>query len=169
MISNHPLQKIAAKIKLLSLDVDGILTDGRLLIGPNGEEYKSFNVKDGQGLKMLQRYGIKIAIISGRQSKAVEFRMSELGITQVFLGCKDKVPFLEKLLTNESLNLNEVGYMGDDLPDIPILKQVGLRATVSDCHPAVKPHVDFITKQPGGHGAVREVCDLIIGAHQHQE
>lgn len=151
-----------ARIRLLLLDVDGIMTDGRIVYDNHGVETKAFDVKDGHGLKLLQRAGVRIGIITGRQSEVVNVRARELGIDIVYQGVKDKgVPYRE-ILGNLQLEDADVAYMGDDIVDLPILRRVGFAATVADACEEVKPLVHYVTARPGGRGAVREVCDLIL-------
>lgn len=150
------------KIQLLLLDVDGVLTDGRIIYGSDGTETKAFDVKDGHGLKLLQRAGIRVGIITGRQSPVVSHRAKELGIEILYQGAKDKmVPFAE-ILAETGLGVEEIAYVGDDIVDLPILLKVGFSATVADALPEVKQHVHYITERVGGRAAVREVCDLIL-------
>jgi 3-deoxy-D-manno-octulosonate 8-phosphate phosphatase (KDO 8-P phosphatase) len=150
------------KIRLLLLDVDGVMTDGRIIYDDRGGELKAFDVKDGHGIKLLQRAGIRVGIITGRQSAVVDRRAQELGIELVYQGAKDKlVPFLE-ILQKTGLTAEQIAYLGDDLPDLPILRRVGFAATVADALDDVKPHVHYITRCNGGRGAVREVCDLLL-------
>lgn len=163
------MQEKLSKVKLLLLDVDGIMTDGRIIYVNDGGEAKAFDVKDGHGLKLLQRAGIRVGIITGRQSEIVARRAKELGIDLVYQNAKDKlVPFRE-ILKNLALSPAEVAYMGDDVVDLPILLRVGFSATVADAVDDVKPHVDYITQRPGGRGAVREVCDLMLKQAGHWE
>lgn len=152
------------KIKLLILDVDGVMTDGRIIFDSNGVESKFFNVKDGHGIKMLQRSGIEVAIISGRESAVVTNRAAELGIAQVYQKSLDKVTPFRKILQDTALAADQVAFMGDDLIDIPVLKLAGFAATPADGNPDVIPYVDYIALKGGGWGAVREVCDMIIKA-----
>jgi len=150
------------RIKLLLLDVDGVLTDGRIIYLNNGGEAKAFDVKDGHGLKLIQRAGIKVGIITGRQSDIVARRAAELGIELVYQGAKDKMqPFME-ILEKLGLKASEVAYVGDDLVDLPVMRLVGFSATVADASDDIKPYVDLVTSRPGGRGAVREVCDLLL-------
>jgi len=149
-------------IKLLILDVDGVMTDGRIIFDSNGVESKFFNVKDGHGIKMAQRAGIEIGIISGRQSQVVANRAAELGIVHVYQKAIDKlVPYLD-ILEKTGLDDSRVAFMGDDVIDIPVLRRVGFAAAPADAVEEVLPHVHFVTKSRGGWGAVREVCDLLI-------
>jgi len=154
----------AANIKLAVFDVDGVLTDGALVFGDEGQEYKAFNVKDGHGLRMLQHYGVVIAIITGRESKIVTRRMADLGIEHVVQGKADKLPAFEKLLDGLHIAAAQSAYVGDDVVDIPVLRRVGLAIAVRDAHPPVARYAHWITPSAGGHGAVREVCELILEA-----
>jgi 3-deoxy-D-manno-octulosonate 8-phosphate phosphatase (KDO 8-P phosphatase) len=150
------------KIRLLLLDVDGVMTDGRIIYDDCGGEIKAFDVKDGHGIKLLQRAGIRVGIITGRQSAVVDRRASELGIELVYQGAKDKlVPFLE-ILHKTGLTAEQIAYLGDDFPDLPILRRVGFAATVADAVAELKPHVHYVTQHDGGRGAVREICDLLL-------
>ena len=150
------------KIKLLLLDVDGVMTDGRIIFDSNGVESKFFNVKDGHGIKMAQRAGIEIGIISGRQSQVVAYRAAELGITLVYQQALDKLtPYME-ILDKTGLDDSRVAFIGDDIVDIPVLRRVGFAAAPADAVEEVFPHVHFVTKNGGGCGAVREVCDLLL-------
>lgn len=156
-------QKLAA-IKLLLLDVDGIMTDGRIIYDQQGNELKAFDVKDGHGLKLLQRAGIKVGVITGRSSPVVSLRAKELGVEILYQGAKVKLePYLE-ILEATGLTDHQVAYMGDDLIDLPILRRVGFSATVADAVPQMAEHVDYVTCRPGGRAAVREVCDLLLKA-----
>lgn len=150
------------KIKLLLLDVDGVMTDGRIIYDSDGGETKAFDVKDGHGLKLVQRAGIQVGIITGRQSGIVARRAAELGIELVFQGAKDKnLPFME-ILQKLALTPEEVAYVGDDIVDIPVMRQVGFAATVADAIAEVKPFAHMVTRRNGGRGAVREICDFIL-------
>jgi 3-deoxy-D-manno-octulosonate 8-phosphate phosphatase (KDO 8-P phosphatase) len=152
------------KIKLLILDVDGVMTDGRIIFDSNGVESKFFNVKDGHGIKMLQRSGIEVGIVSGRQSQVVANRALELGIARVYQGSLDKLtPYLE-ILEKTGLTDEQVAYMGDDIIDLPVMRRVGFAAAPADALDAVVQHAHFVTRNRGGWGAVREVCDLILTA-----
>lgn len=153
-----------AKIRLLILDVDGVMTDGRIIFDSNGIESKFFNVKDGHGIKMLQRGGIEVAIISGRESKVVANRAAELGIERVFQKSLNKMEPYLKILADTGLTDGDVAFIGDDLIDIPVLKRVGFAAAPADAIDEVIPFVHFVTKNSGGWGAVREVSDLILKA-----
>lgn len=162
------LQK-AQRIKLLVCDVDGVLTDGKINIGNDGEIFKSFSVKDGFGIKALQNASVVIAIITGRSSKIVESRCKELGIEHLYQGQKNKVPCYEQLLSDLNLSAEQVAYIGDDVPDIPLIKQSTLGATVADAHNSVFEHANFVCEAVGGAGAVRELCDYILYAKQQAD
>ena len=152
----------ANDIRLLVLDVDGVLTDGRLYFSSRGEDLKCFHVRDGAGIVQLLRAGLQIAVISGRQSRAVEQRMSELGVTWIRQGVEDKLAALRELLDILSLGPQAVASVGDDTADLPIFEVVRLAVAVADAHPSVKSQAHFITQARGGQGAVREICDLIL-------
>ncbi len=156
--------KKAKKIKLLLLDVDGVLTDGKIIINAKGEEIKNFYVCDGMGIKLLQKAGVEIGIISSRFSHVVEYRAKELGINLLIQGELFKIKSYEKILKDKGLKDEEVAYIGDDWTDLPILKRVGLAIGVPNGWEPVNKYVDYITQYPGGLGAVREVCDLILKA-----
>ena len=158
------MQKQLAKIKLLLLDVDGVLTDGRIIYDNHGSELKAFDVKDGHGLKMLQRAGIKIGIITGRSSRVVARRAEELGIEILYQGALRKFEPYQEILSDFNLRDEQVAYVGDDVVDLPILQRVGFSATVADAVPEVLPLVDYVASRPGGRGAVREICDLLLRA-----
>lgn len=160
------LQQKAAQIKLLILDVDGVLTNGTFWLGPNGEEYKSFHTHDGYGIKALQRAGVKVAVISGRNSQAVHQRVKELDIEHYYPGCSDKRKVYEELVKAHQLQAHQVAAIGDDMPDLPILEAVGLSVAVANATAPLKNAVDWVTQNPGGQGAVRELCDLILNAQR---
>ena len=148
-------------VKLLALDVDGVLTDGSISYTDDGKEIKTFNAKDGQGIAMLTKLGIKVAIITARTSSIVQKRANDLGIQYVFQGVKNKLEKLEYLKTTLSISNEEIAYMGDDLPDIPILTIVGIKACPNDAVDEVKRICNFKATKNGGKGAVRELTDLI--------
>ena len=156
----------AARVRLLVLDVDGVLTDGRLYIGPSGEEFKAFHVRDGAGIVALRRAGVAVAIISGRSSAAVEYRAAELGIEHVHQGVADKGRALERLLAELGLDRSAAACVGDDTPDLPLLEAAGFAVAVADAHPAARAAAHWVTSLPGGRGAVREVCDLLLQARR---
>jgi 3-deoxy-D-manno-octulosonate 8-phosphate phosphatase (KDO 8-P phosphatase) len=162
-------RKLAAGIKLAIFDVDGVLTDGRLMLGPNGQEFKNFHVRDGHGLVMLRESGIALAIITGRTSAVVAERMAELGIEYVFQGQTDKLQALESLLQELKVDPSAVCYVGDDLPDIPVMMRVGLPIAVADAHWKLHECAACATAANGGAGAVREVCELILTARDEHD
>lgn len=155
-----------AAVRLLVLDVDGVLTDGRVLLTADGEELKSFHVRDGLGIKRLMDAGIAVALISGRSSAVVQRRADELGITEVHQGIADKVPVMEQLMARVGVTREAVAVMGDDLPDLALMDGVALSATVADAPPELRAAVDWISEQAGGHGAVRSLCDLLLSARR---
>lgn len=154
----------AAAIRLLVLDVDGVLTDGRLYYGPRGETLKVFHVRDGYGLRRLKDAGVQLAVISGRSSPAVLRRCRELGIDHVVQGADDKLAAFERLLARTGLRAAQCACIGDDVPDVPVLRAAGLSFAVADAHPEARRAAHFVTKLPGGRGAVREVCDRLLQA-----
>ena len=156
--------KKAASLALMGFDVDGVLTDGTLYFGPGGDELKAFSSLDGHGIKLLRQTGIEVVIISGRQSRALELRAQNLGVTELHMAVDDKLGCLRTLLSQRGLGLAQAGYMGDDVVDLEILTACGFSATVADGHPDVRRHVDFVSRLGGGKGAVREVCDLLLKA-----
>jgi 3-deoxy-D-manno-octulosonate 8-phosphate phosphatase (KDO 8-P phosphatase) len=159
----------ANDVRLLVLDVDGVLTDGRLYFSSRGEELKCFHVRDGAGIVRVLRAGLQVAVISGRQSRAVERRMSELGVTWIRQGVQDKLAALRELLDILVLGPQAVASMGDDTPDLPIFEIARLAIAVADAHPSVKSHAHFTTQALCGTGAVREVCDLILEAQRRSQ
>ncbi len=152
----------AKKIKLLILDVDGVLTDGKLFFDEQGREYKAFNARDGLGIKLLQKAGIRVAVISGRSSKPVALRMEMLGIDLVYLSQTDKRHAFREIIAKVGCMPQQTAYVGDDLIDLPVLIQVGLAIAVQDANEQILPYVDWQTNLLGGQGAVREVCDYIL-------
>jgi 3-deoxy-D-manno-octulosonate 8-phosphate phosphatase (KDO 8-P phosphatase) len=160
-LSPEQIEKIK-QLKLLILDVDGVLTDGRLFFDQQGNEYKCFHARDGHGLKLLKQTGVEIAVISGRSSPTVALRMKNLGIEHVYQGHENKRMAFQEILQNLQLSPNQVAHVGDDLLDLPIMTQVGFAIAVQDANFAVKQYADWCTQTIGGQGAVREVCDLIM-------
>jgi len=156
-------------IRLLLLDVDGVLTDGRIIINDAGEETKAFDVRDGHGLKLLQRSGVQLGVLTGRSSKVVAHRSQELGFDWVIQGAKNKLEPFQDLLRRTGLQPEEVAYVGDDLVDLPILSRVGFSATVADAAPELSAEVDYVTHACGGRGAVREICELLLKTQGHWE
>jgi 3-deoxy-D-manno-octulosonate 8-phosphate phosphatase (KDO 8-P phosphatase) len=153
-----------SKIRLLVLDVDGVLTDGRLYFGPKGEALKVFHVRDGHGIKLLLGNGVKVAVISGRRSTAATARMRELGVDIVVQGCKDKVAALQSIAGALSIPLKKCACLVDDTPDMPLMSSVGLACAVADAHPLVLRAAHWVSAASGGLGAVRELCDAILRA-----
>lgn len=156
------LREKAAKVRMLALDVDGILTDGRLYFTETGQELKAFNSRDGLGLKMLMDNGYQLALITGRISQAVKHRAEQLGIEHVYQGQGNKLPAYMELVEKLGLTDDEVCYAGDDWIDLPVLDRVGLAVTVADAEPEVISRVHWVTSRPGGRGAVREICNLLL-------
>lgn len=158
------LDERAKKIRLVVLDVDGVLTDGGLYFGPEGEVQKRFHVRDGAGIKRLLAAGIEVAVISGRASAATQTRLAELGVSRFWLGREDKWPVFEALLEDVGCDTAEVACMGDDLADAPLLDVAGIAAAPADAIDAVQARAHFVSKQTGGNGAVRELCDFLLAA-----
>jgi 3-deoxy-D-manno-octulosonate 8-phosphate phosphatase (KDO 8-P phosphatase) len=154
----------AARIRMLVLDVDGVLTDGRLYFDNQGNEMKAFCTRDGLGMRALQSQGTLLALITGRQSGIVAHRAAQLGIEHVYQGRTDKLNAFHELLSDTGMDEQQICYAGDDWIDIPVLDRVGLAVTVEDADPVVKNRVHWVTSRRGGHGAVREICDLILAA-----
>jgi 3-deoxy-D-manno-octulosonate 8-phosphate phosphatase (KDO 8-P phosphatase) len=156
----------AAAIRLLVLDVDGTMTDGRLYFGPSGEAFKVFHVRDGQGIKRLDAAGVQVAVISGRTSKMVSVRCRELGVEHVIQGAEDKVLAFEKLRKRLKIEASESACVGDDAVDVPLMKVVKLAFAVADAHRDALRAAHVVTSLPGGQGAVREVCDYLLDARK---
>jgi 3-deoxy-D-manno-octulosonate 8-phosphate phosphatase (KDO 8-P phosphatase) len=159
----------AAAIKLAIFDVDGVLTDARLFFDEQGHEYKSFHARDGLGITLLQQTGVKVAVISGRKALSVTMRLQGLGIAPelIFQGQQNKLEALESMMSAMHLTLAQIAHVGDDLLDLPLLRRVGLAIAVADAHPSIAPYTHWQTRNPGGCGAVREVCDLIMDAQNN--
>lgn len=149
-------------IKCLILDVDGVLTDGGIWLSAHGEEFKRFHIHDGVGIKRMQNAGITVAVISGRSSGSVSARMAELNVRHVYQGCSDKLSVFNKLIKELQIKPAEVAYIGDDLPDLPVMQVVGLSIAVANACPEVKAAAHWLTEKAGGSGAVREACDKIL-------
>ena len=154
----------AAQVKLVVFDVDGVLTDGGLFFGDDGLEYKMFYSRDGLGMKLLQRTGVEIGIITARSSDVVKHRMENLGIEHVYQGKLEKLPAFEELVGKLGIGVEETAYVGDDVVDLPVMKRVGLAIAVADAHPFVVEHSHWQTQHPGGRGAARDVCELVMRA-----
>ena len=154
----------AAQIQLVIFDVDGVLTDGRLYLGNDGNEYKAFHIRDGHGIRMLLDAGVEVAIISGRRAASVERRMTDLGIRHAYLGVQDKLAAFDSLLVRLGLTAEQVAFVGDDLIDLPVMARVGLAIAVRDADPFVRQHAHWQTPSRGGRGAARDVCELLLEA-----
>ncbi len=161
---NPELRERAARIKLLLLDVDGVLTDGKLYFGNSGEEFKTFNTLDGHGIKLLQKTGVKVGIITGRTSNLVARRAKDLGIEILVQGREDKWDALQEILQDHPVPLEEIAFIGDDWPDLGVMTRVGLALTVANAHFSVAARAHWQSKERGGEGAVRSACDLIMQA-----
>jgi 3-deoxy-D-manno-octulosonate 8-phosphate phosphatase (KDO 8-P phosphatase) len=159
---SNQVKKIAAKVKLLILDVDGVLTDNTLYINDDGEETKRFNVSDGMGIYLAFCAGLEIALISGRKSKSTKFRAFDLKIKHVYLGVTNKIKAYQKLKKTLKLSDGQIAYMGDDVLDVSVMKKAALPICVKDANPVVRRFAKFVTKAEGGEGAVREVIDMIL-------
>lgn len=157
----------ASQIKLVIFDVDGVLTDGSLFIDDNGMEYKAFYSRDGLGMKMLQKTNVKIAIITGRSSEVVSYRMKSMGVEHVYQGQDDKLLAYEKIKKELQLSADEIAYVGDDIIDLPVMKKVGFAIAVQDAHPLVIKHAHWQTPHSGGRGAARDVCELVMEAQNN--
>lgn len=154
----------AAQVRLMGFDIDGVMTDGRLYFSPRGDELKAFFTRDGLGIKLLQRAGIRIAIITGRDSEIVAQRAANLGIDIVRQGVEDKRAAMAELLAQMGLAREQAGYMGDDIVDLAVMRHCGFSASVPDGHALARRHADYVAQAPAGAGAVREVCEFILQA-----
>ena len=168
-MDNHALRERASKIRMLVLDVDGVLTDGKLYFDHAGNEIKAFNTRDGMGIKALQRVGIEVAVITGRKSEAVTQRMTQLGVQHVYQGREDKLSAFLHLLKETGLDAHQICFVGDDWIDLPVLLRAGLAVSVADAEDRVKDQAHWITERNGGDGAVREVCNLILKAQDKEQ
>lgn len=160
---------LARPVRLLGLDVDGVLTDGTVWYGAGGEVVKGFNILDGLGLRLLAAAGIRAAVISARRSEALERRLGDLGIEHQHLGVKDKRTAWIRLISELGLTMEQTAFIGDDLLDLPVLTRCGLALSVANGHPLVRQHAHWVTRRTGGRGAVREVCELILAAQGRLE
>ena len=151
-------------IRLVAFDIDGVFTDGRFYVSDDGSETKAFHTQDGYGVRRLLEAGVEVAVISGRRSPAVEQRMAELDVRHVVLGCKNKVAAFDELIASLGIEATDCAFVGDDMPDLALLEHVGLSIAVANAVQAVQERCDYITRKPGGFGAVREVCDLVAGS-----
>ncbi|TNF06725.1 MAG: 3-deoxy-manno-octulosonate-8-phosphatase KdsC [Gammaproteobacteria bacterium] len=161
---NQRVIHCAKNIRLLLLDVDGVLTDGRLYYGNQGEELKAFNIQDGLGIKLLQKNGIQVGIITGRSSQLLSRRANELGIELVVQGREDKLTALNEMLETNQYDMQEIAFLGDDLPDLAVIRRVGLGVAVANARPIIAQHALWQTTACGGHGAVRELAELLLSA-----
>lgn len=168
MNSESPTNPLA-KLRLVAFDMDGVFTDGRFYLSDDGVESKSFCTQDGFGIRQLLKGGIEVAVISGRKSAAVERRMSELGVRHVILGCSDKTAAFDTLTDDLGIGVEEAAFVGDDIPDLPLLSKVGYSFAVANAVSAVREYCDYTTKASGGNGAVREVCELVLAAHGEEQ
>lgn len=162
--SSEEVRRRAAGVRLALFDVDGVLTDGRLYFGAHGEELKVFHSRDGYGFALLAAAGIDVGVLSGRSCPAVDARMAALGVTLVYQGCADKRAALARILQRTVRRAEEIAYLADDLPDLPVLDAVGLAAAVADAHPRVRARSHWCSQLPGGRGAARELCELVLQA-----
>ena len=162
---SHPL----AKVRLVAFDIDGVFTDGRFHLSDDGIESKSFHTQDGFGIRQLIKAGIEVAVISGRQSGAVERRMDELGIRHVIRGCDDKTAAFDTLTAELGIGIEETAFVGDDIPDLPLLSKVAFSFAVANAVSAVREYCDYTTRASGGDGAVREVCERVLAAHREAQ
>ncbi len=161
VLSQDTIEKVMG-IKLFVMDVDGVLTDGKIVYDDSGKQLKFFDVKDGHGIKLLMRGGVKTAIITARKSQALLYRTRDLGINTVYQGAKSKMEPFAEIVKNAGLEFREVAYIGDDVIDLPLLRRAGFSVAVADAVDEVKEYVDYATRRNGGCGAVREVCELIL-------
>ncbi len=163
MIKEELMNK-ARRVKLLVLDVDGVLTDGRIIVNDSGIESKEFDVRDGHGLKLLIGCGIEVVLLTGRKSAAVHWRAEDLGIAEVHQGVKNKGEVFAEIITRRHISPEETAFIGDDIVDIPVLKKAGFSIAVADAVWEARKNADYVTNRPGGRGAVREVCEIILKA-----
>lgn len=161
---NEALQAKILPVRVLILDVDGVLTNGEIIVDDSGRETKHFNVRDGHGLRMLMRYEVEVVFLTGRTSQVVSHRALDLGINEVYQGVWDKLDVFEEILRKKNIVPAATAFVGDDVVDVPVLRRVGFSATVADASADLKNVVDYTTKQNGGRGAVREICELILKA-----
>lgn len=159
----------ARRVKMILLDVDGVMTTGQILLLPNGDEVKFFSIHDGFGIVCARKMGLKVGIISGRPSESVKKRCEELGIDELFMDNMEKLPILEKIADRHNLNFDEIAFVGDDVPDLPVLERVGLSAAPQNAHPHVRGRVDLLLQNRGGEGAVREFIDFVLRAQEKEQ
>jgi len=163
------LLRLQREIRLLILDVDGVLTDGSLFLGDAGEQYKAFHSRDGHGIRMAQQGGLEVAILTGRDSQVVVHRMRDLGVRHLLQGRRDKGEALDELLNRTGFAPGQSAFVGDDVVDLPAMRRVALGIAVADAHPLVLQHADWHTQATGGHGAVREICEALLAAQGRLE
>jgi 3-deoxy-D-manno-octulosonate 8-phosphate phosphatase (KDO 8-P phosphatase) len=168
-MKNPVLSEKLKSIQLLLLDVDGVLTDGTIIYSHDGSETKNFNVKDGLGLKLAMEAGIKVGVVTGRKSPALDHRCRDLGIRYSYVGIQDKAKILEKIAAQTGVVPEHMAYIGDDLPDLSLMRRVGLSIAVADAHEIVLKKADWTTSAAGGCGAVREVCEALLQAQEKWE
>lgn len=166
-MSSPPLETRLARVRLLLLDVDGVLTDGRLFYGAEGEALKAFHVRDGLGLRLAMAAGIRVGIVTGRRGPALAARCRDLDITLIFDGVRDKAAVLDTVAAHTGLSPDRMAFVGDDLPDLPLMARVGLAVAVADAEPELRRQAHLVTLRPGGGGAVREVCRRLLEAQGH--
>lgn len=169
LLADEHLSERARGVEWLLFDVDGVFTDGRLFYGPQGEQWKLFDVRDGLGLKLAQKAGLKVGILSGRTSEALRFRAGELGIDALIMDRSDKKPAFEEFLAAQTTTAERVAYMGDDLIDLPVLLRCGLAFAPADAVAEVRERVHKVLLRPGGHGVVREMCEFVLRARGEWE
>jgi len=150
------------RIRLLLLDVDGVMTDGRIIYDADGREIKGFHVRDGLGIRLAMRAGIKVGVVTGRRSEALLHRCRNLGIELIYAGVGDKAALLDPIVVQTAVSAQNIAFAGDDLVDLPLMRKIGLSIAVADAHEIVKAHADLITSAPGGAGAVREICEALL-------
>ncbi|MCG5515112.1 MULTISPECIES: 3-deoxy-manno-octulosonate-8-phosphatase KdsC [Ectothiorhodospira] len=165
-MNDAPRQR-ARDVRFLILDVDGVLTDGSLYLGDDGQQYKAFNSRDGHGIRMLADSGVQIGILTGRRSQVVEHRCRDLGIQHIVQGRRDKLDALGGLLEAAGVGIEHTAYMGDDVVDLPVMRRAVLAIAVADAHPLVREHAHYITRAGGGRGAAREACEFILEAQNN--
>lgn len=165
---NAQLQQKASRIKMILLDVDGVMTNGQVFLMPNGDEIKMFSILDGFGIVLAMKAGIRIGVISGRESPSLKQRCEELKIEDFYMGQMDKLPLMEEILAKRNLTSEEVAYIGDDVPDLPVLERVGLSVAPANAHKHVKARVDLVLEKNGGDGAVREFIDFLLAAQNKE-
>lgn len=165
----NQIKELAERIELVVFDVDGVLTDGTLVYGENGEAVKHFNVKDGVGVKLLQEFGIDVAIISAKESAPLKKRIADLGVSHAYLACKDKMAALSELTEKLSIEMSDVAFCGDDVIDLKAMKHVGFSVCPSDAYFMVRDYCDYVTQAAGGKGVARELCDVILSSKMDLE